>query len=127
MFKTWDILLDYMQIYMLIVGIILCLLGLLMLLGQLNFLIKRYEWFHNAIRKQKISVKRLALSKYYAILFFIAGIPLMIGGIIGFINPDNFKLFSIWLYITIAVIGVLGILYCNISNRFIKPLEDTTE
>jgi len=116
-----------MQIYMLIVGIILCLLGLLMLLGLLNFLIKRYEWFHNSIRKRKISVKGDVLSKFYAMLFFITGIPLVIGEIIGFVYSDVYKLFSIWLYITIAVIGVIGILYCNISTNFIIPIEDTNE
>ena len=112
---------------MLIVGIILGLLGFLMLLGALNFIIKRYEWFHNAVRKQKITVEKNALSKFFASLLFVTGVPLVIGGIIGFINQDLFKIFSLWLYIAVGVIGIIGILYCNLSRRFIKPNETAPE
>ena len=38
--------------YALIVGIVLCVLGVFMKLGWLNFLIARYEWFQKAIRKK---------------------------------------------------------------------------
>jgi hypothetical protein len=95
-----------------------------MLFGWLEFLIDRYEWFQRVIRKKEFSVDRERLSDYYAILFFVLGIPLLIGAIIGFINPDLYETFSIWLFVAVAAVGFIGILYCNISNRFIKPLVD---
>ncbi len=112
-----------LEIYMLVIGIVLCLLGILMRVGFLNFLIDRYEAFHRAIRKKKFSVDREELSRFYSILFFVLGIPLLIGAIIGFINPDVYEIFSTWLFVAIAVVGIIGILYCNVNNRFIKPLE----
>jgi len=115
----------YMEIYALIIGIVLCVLGILMIVGQLNFLIDRYEGFHKVIRKKKFSVDKEGLSKFYSILFFVLGVPLLIVAIIGFIIPDSFKLISTWIYVALLVIGIIGILYCNLSNRFIKPLENS--
>jgi len=114
-----------MEIYALIIGIVLCVLGILMKLGWLKFLIDRYEGFHKAIRKNKFSVDKEGLSKFYSILFFVIGVPLLIVAIIGFIIPDSFKLISTWIYVVLIVIGISGILYLNISNRFIKPFENS--
>lgn len=117
-----------LEVIALTVGIVLCLLGFFVILSPTNILVSRFEGFHKAIRrKKKISVDKEGLSKFYAIMFFVLSIPLLIGAIIGFINPDIFKLFSTWLLVAVAVLGLLGILYCNISNRFIKPLENITE
>jgi hypothetical protein len=112
-----------MEIYMLIVSITLFVLGFLMMLGMLDIIINRYEGFHRAIRKKEFSVDRKGLSNYYAILFFILGIPLLIGAIIGFINSELYNSFAIWLFVAVAVVGIVGILYCNVSSRFIKPPE----
>lgn len=95
-----------------------------MILGQPKFLIARYESFQKFIRRKEISVDEEGLSKFYSILFFVTGIPLLIGAIIGFINAEMFKGFSLWLVIAIVTIGVIGILYCNVSKRFLKPLEN---
>lgn len=116
-----------LEIYALIAAIVLFALGFLMILGWLNFLIYRYESFQRIFRKKDFSVDKEGLSKYYSILFFVTGTPLLIGAIIGLINPDMFSLFSIWLFVAVAAIGIVGIVYCNVSNRFIKTLEDTTE
>ena len=94
-----------------------------MIFGQPKFLIARYEAFQKFIRRKEISVDGEGLSKFYSILFFVTGIPLLIGAIIGFINAEIFKEFSLWLVIAIAAIGVIGILYCNVSKRFLKYLE----
>ncbi len=114
-----------MEIYALIIGIVLCVLGILMKVGWLNFLIDRYEGFHKIIRKKKSVVDKERVSKFYSILFFVLGVPLLIGVIIGLIIPDSFKLISTWLYVVLIVIGISGILYLNLSNRFIKPLENS--
>ncbi|MCK5304218.1 MAG: DUF3784 domain-containing protein [Candidatus Heimdallarchaeota archaeon] len=113
-----------MAIYALIVGIILCALGILMIFGQPSFLIARYETFQKFIRKKMVGVDKEGLSKFYSILFVVTGVPLIIGAIIGFINPDIYELFSIWLYIALAGIGIIGIVYCNVGKRFIKYKED---
>ncbi len=114
-----------MEVYSIIISIVLFILGFLMIFGQLNFLIDRYEVFHKAIRKKEFSVDREGLSNFYSILFFISGIPLLVGAIIGFINSDLYKTFAVWLFVAVAVVGIIGILFCNVSNRFIKPPEST--
>ena len=76
-----------MEVYSIIISIVLFILGFLMTFGQLDFLIDRYESFHRFIRKKKFNVDREGLSNFYAILFFVLGIPFLIGAIIGFINP----------------------------------------
>ena len=116
-----------MEVYSIIISIVLFVLGFLMIFGLLDFLIDRYEVFHKIIRKKEFSVDREGLTNFYSILFFVSGIPLLIGGIIGFINPELYETFSIWLFVAVAAIGIIGILYCNVSNRFIKPLENTTD
>jgi len=115
----------YMEIYALIIGIVLCVLGILMKVGWLKLLIDRYEGFHKAIRKKKAIVDKERVSKFYSILFFVLGVPLLIGAIIGLIIPDSFKLISTWFYVVLIVIGISAILYLNLSNRFIKTLENS--
>lgn len=109
-----------MEVYVLVSGLTLFALGFAMIFGQPSFLISRYEVFQNFVRRREITVNRDGLSKFYSFLFFILGTPLLIGAIIGLINPETFMIFSVWLVIAIAGIGVVGILYCNISNRFIR-------
>jgi len=98
-----------------------------MTFGQLRFIIDRYEVFHKAIRKKEFSVDRKGLSDFYSILFFILGTPLLIGAIIGLINSELDDTSFIWLFVAVAVVGVIGILYCNVSKRFIKEVESTIE
>ena len=105
----------------------IALIGFLMLFGLLDFLINRYEAFHRAVRKKEFSVDREGLSNFYSILFFVVGIPLLIGAIIGFTNPAHYEGFSIWLFVAVVAIGIVGILYANISKRFIKTLENTPD
>ncbi|MHA1953538.1 MAG: DUF3784 domain-containing protein [Candidatus Heimdallarchaeaceae archaeon] len=112
-----------MEVYVLIAGIILFILGFLMIFGQPSFILARYETFQKIIRRKEISVDKEGLSKFYSILFFISGTPLLIGAIIGLIRTDMDIWIFIWLFIAVAIIGVIGILYCNISNKFIKTLE----
>jgi len=114
-----------MEIYALIIGIVLCVLGILMKVGWLNLLIDRYEGFQKAIRKNKLFVDKKGVSNFYSILFFLIGIPLLILAIIGFILPDTYELISTWMYLVLIVIGISGILYLNLSKRFIKPLENS--
>ena len=109
-------------IYLLLIGVILCVLGILMRVGWLNFLIDRYEGFQKAIRRKKFLVDREGVSKYYSILFFSLGIYLVIVAIFGFLMPESLKLISIWMYVAVAI-GLTGILYLNVSNRFIKSPE----
>lgn len=112
---------------MLIAGIVLWVLGFFMIFGQLGFILARYGSFQKFIRRKEISVDKEGLSKFYSILFFISGTPLLIGAIIGLIRTDMDMWTFIWLFIAVAIIGVIGILYCNISTRFIKPLETSND
>ncbi len=116
-----------LEIIALIIGIVLCLLGLLMIVNQQNFMINRFEGFHKAIRKKEISVNKEGLSKFYAIYFFVIAVPILVLAIIGFIKPDIFELIYIWMFVAVAALGVIGILYCNLSNQFIKPFDNTAE
>jgi len=109
-----------MENYSLYVGIILCILGILMRARQLDFLIDRYEVFHKAIRKRNLSVDREGLSKFYSKLFFILGVILLIAAFIQFIKPNDYELITTWIYIALIAIGIIGILYCNLTNRFLK-------
>ena len=58
-------------VYVLIIGIVLCVLGILMRVGWLNFLIDRYEGFQKAIRRKKFSVEIL-----YGLIFCFRGLLL---------------------------------------------------
>jgi MFS family permease len=108
----------------LIVGIVLCGLGILMMFTNLlNFIIARFESFQKAIRKKEFNVDKEGLSKFYAILWIVLGVLLIIGAIIGFINHESYESFSMWIFVVIIAIGFIGILYCNISNRFIQYKE----
>ena len=111
-----------MEEYLLIIGIVLCALGVLMKVGWLNFLIARYEWFQKAIRKKKFSVDKEGVAKFYSILFFVIGVPLLILGITGVIVPVDKKI-TFWIIIALLAIGIPGIIYLNASKRFLKPLE----
>jgi hypothetical protein len=102
------------------VGIILCILGILMRIGKLNFILSRYESFHKAIRKRNFTVDRDSLSKFYFFEFLILGGLLLIAGIIHAILPENNEFNSYWIYIVIISIGIIGMLYCNFSNRFLN-------
>ncbi|MHA1258525.1 MAG: hypothetical protein ACTSSG_00785 [Candidatus Heimdallarchaeaceae archaeon] len=108
----------------LIVGIVLCTLGILMIFGQPSILLARYEWFHKLIRKKMKSADRKLLSKWYSILFFVAGIPLTIGAIVGLILPDTFELFYLWLLLATGIVGLSIGIYFNISKRFIVYEEN---
>lgn len=65
------------------------------------------------------SADRKKLSKFYSILFFVAGVPIIIGAIIGFTVPDTFELFYLWLLLGTGIVGLSIGLYMNISKRFI--------
>lgn len=112
--------------YLLIAGIVLCTLGILMMVGQPSFLLARYEWFQKLFRKTMKSVDREKLSKLYSILFLVTGIPLSIGAIVGFIVPDTFQLFYLWLLLAVGVIGISIAIYINVSKRFIIYEGKTT-
>ncbi|MFX0034797.1 MAG: hypothetical protein ACFE9I_04045 [Candidatus Hermodarchaeota archaeon] len=73
------------EIYTLVAGIVLCVLGVKMLVWTKNFIVLRYEGFHKLIRKKEIEVKYKKLNIYFAILFFITTIPLLTIAIIGFV------------------------------------------
>lgn len=106
--------------HILIVGIVLCALGILMLFGQPSFLLARYEGFHKAIRKNMKSANRESLAKFYSLLFLATGMPLTIGGIIGLIVAETYEIFSLWLYVVVGVIGISGLIYMNVSKKFIE-------
>jgi len=105
--------------YLFIAGIVLFILGILMIFGQPSFLLARYEWFQKLFRKTMKSADREILSKFYAILFFVTGIPLSIGAIVGYILPDTFQLVSLWLMLAVGIIGISIAIYINVSKRFI--------
>lgn len=66
------------------------------------------------------------MAVYNAILYFVMAIPLLTTAIIEFVIEIPYMKF-VWIYIAVAVFGLVGILYSNISNQFIQPLEQTTE
>ncbi|QEE16841.2 hypothetical protein DSAG12_02671 [Promethearchaeum syntrophicum] len=90
-----------------------------MIFGQPSFLLARYEWFQKLFRKTMTSANRKSLSKFYAIMFLVTGIPLSIGAIVGYILPDTFELVSLWLVLAVGVIGINLALFINVSKRFI--------
>jgi len=112
-----------LEIFALIVGIVLCLLGVFVIVFRENFIVKRFEAFHKGIRKKKISINKKGLSIFYAILYFTVAIPLLVLAIIGFINPNLSEMVFVWVFVAVAATGLIGILYCNLSKRFIQPLE----
>ncbi|MHA1555723.1 MAG: hypothetical protein ACTSPM_02195 [Candidatus Heimdallarchaeota archaeon] len=114
------------EVYSLAVGIILFMLGIMMLIWTKNFIILRFEGFHKGIRKKKIVINYRALATYNAILYFITAIPLLTTAIIGFVKEIPVNTY-IWIYVAVAVVGLVGILYSNISKQFIQPLDIPTE
>ncbi len=113
------------EIYTLVAGIVLCVLGIMMLVWTKNFIVLRHEGFHKLIRKKKIEVKYKKLNIYFAILYFITAIPLLTIAIIGFVIEIPNKTYF-WIYIADAGFGLIGILYANISKQFIQYLDQTT-
>ena len=108
-----------MEIYPLIVGLILCVLGILMKARKIDFILMRYEGFQKAIRKKKIEVDRDRLSKFYFSLFILLGSILLIAAIIQLIIPSSSENISFWIFVVVAALGTIGILYCNLSTRYL--------
>jgi len=108
------------------VGIVLFILGIIMLMWTKNLIILRFEGFHKGIRKKKIEIKYRRLAVYNAILYFIMAIPLLTTAIIGFINELETMTY-VWIYVAVAILGVIGILYSNISKQFVQPIESKIE
>ena len=69
---------------------------------------------------------RKPLSKWYAIMFLVTGIPLIIGAIVGYIVPDTFQLVFLWLMLAVGVIGISITIYINVSKRYIIYEGKTT-
>ena len=115
-----------LEIVSLSVGIVLFLLGIMMLIWTKNFIILRFEGFHKAIRKKDIEIKYRRLAVFFAIIYFILAIPILTIGIIGFVNELEYLTY-VWVYIPVAVIGIAGLLFSNISKQFIQPIESVTE
>jgi len=86
--------------YALYIGIALCILSILMRLRKLDFFLGRYE----------------GLSKYYSILYLVVGVILLIGGVIILIGPNNVDTITNVTYIVVIVIGLLGMLYLNLTD-----------
>lgn len=118
---------DNLMWFILSIGIIMCLLGILLLLGKFKLLINRHEGFHRRIRRKRIQVDRERLTKFYAILYFSTGIPIVSLSIIGFVNYDIYTSISFWLWIVLAGVAIVGVIYCNVSKRFIKSDETSSE
>ena len=98
-----------------------------MILRFLDILLIRYEIFQKFIRRKELSVNKDGLSKYYSAIFFVLGTPLIVGAIIGLINTETSDLVYIWLFLSVAALGIIGILYCNLTSRFIEYTENTKE
>ena len=109
-----------------IAGLILFTLGILMKLRKIDFLIDRFQWFQKSIRKDGFEVAKDRLATFYSYLYLviavfllIGAIILLIGAIILFINPDNSDIINLWTVIVTAIVGISGILYCNLSKHFL--------
>lgn len=116
----------YIEVVALAAGIVLFLLGIMMLIWTKNFIILRFEGFHKGIRKKKIEIKYRELAVFNAILYFVTAIPLLTTAIIGFISELEIMTY-VWVSIGVAILGVIGILYSNLSKQFIKPIESKIE
>jgi len=114
------------EVYTLIAGIVLCVLGIMMLVWTKNFILMRFESFHKFIRKNEIEIKYRRLAVFNAILYFVTAIPLLTTAIIGFVIEIPYMTY-VWIFIAVAVFGLVGILYSNISNQFIQSLDLTNE
>jgi RsiW-degrading membrane proteinase PrsW (M82 family) len=94
---------------------------------MIDFLIARFQWFQNLIRKEDIEVNRDRVAKFYTYLYFVIAIFLLIGAIILFINPENGDKINLWAVIVTLVVGMSGILYCNLSKNFIMSIEQVSD
>lgn len=106
--------------YALYIGIVLCILSILMRLRKLDILLGRYEGFQKVFRKKPFNLDREGLSKYYSILYLVVGVILLIGGVIILIGPNNVDTITNVTYIVVIVIGLLGMLYLNLTDRFLN-------
>jgi FtsH-binding integral membrane protein len=106
--------------YSLIVGGILCVLGIFMRVGWLDIIISRYESFQKTIRKKNLRVDREGLAKFYSNTYFVLGVILLIAAVIQSIMPEFSEIITLWIFIAVAGIGIVGILYSNLSNRYLK-------
>ncbi len=112
--------------WLLIVGIIFFILGILMGVKRLDFLLDRYEFFAKLIRKRELSVDRVGLRQFYMILFFVLGGIILIGGIVYSIAPDlNSDRFP-WIYSVLLVVGLPSFGYLIFTKRFIQVDEKNT-
>ncbi len=105
--------------YLLITGTILFIFGILMKLRKIDFILDRFQGFHEIIRKKEIEVKRDRLATFYSYLYIVIAIILLIGAIITYINPEIVNKINLWTAIAAAIVGIGGILYCNLSKRFL--------
>jgi hypothetical protein len=112
--------------YALYIGIALCVLSILMRLGMLDFLLGRYEGFQKVFRKRSFNLDRKGLSNYYSILFLVVGALLLIGGVIILIGPNNVDIITNVTYIVVIVIGLFGMLYLNLTSKFLN-IDDSTK
>ncbi|MHA1929395.1 MAG: hypothetical protein ACTSV2_12540 [Candidatus Thorarchaeota archaeon] len=108
-----------MDYYFLIIGLILIILAMSMRFRKVDFLIDRFSFFQKVIRKGNFEVDREALSKYYSVLFSVPGVILLIGTVLLYIYPSIYDTLSPILWITLISIAILGILYANVSKRFL--------
>jgi hypothetical protein len=109
--------------YLLITGIVLLILGILMKLRKIDFLLDRFQFFHKNIRKEDIEVRRDRLATLYSYLYIMIATLLVIGGIIVFVDSANSDKINLWTAIVAIILGIGGILYCNLSKSIINPKE----
>ena len=116
------------EIITLIVGIVLCLLGIMMIVWNNNIIIMRFESFQRFVRRnKKLEARKRGFAIYNAILYIVAAIPLLVVAIIGFVNTEYDIWVFIWTYIAVAFAGLIGILFSNISKLFIKITDSATD
>ncbi|MHA1521736.1 MAG: DUF3784 domain-containing protein [Promethearchaeota archaeon] len=108
-----------MEGYSLYTGIILCVLGILMRAKKLNFLLLRYEGFQKVIRRRMVKVDKESLTRFYFIGLILIGGLLMITGMIQLLKPKGYEIITTWMWISVLAIGISGMLYCNITSRFL--------
>ncbi|MHA1619632.1 MAG: DUF3784 domain-containing protein [Promethearchaeota archaeon] len=109
-----------MTIYSLVIGLLLIILGGLMRMRKGDFLLSRYESFHKIIRKKQFTLDREGLSRFYTVFYWIEGTLFIIIALLEFIEAFTSESSSIWAYGFAIAFGILGILYCNITTKFLN-------
>ena len=109
-----------MTIYSLIIGLFLIILGVLMKMRKVDFLLSRYESFHKIFRKKQFTLDREGLSRHYTVFYWIEGSLFLIIALLEFIEAFTSENSSIWAYSFAIALGILGILYCNITTKFLN-------